>query len=53
LDGSEILRVEDGADVGGHVGAHVESVDVSLGVFLEMTARRDWSFSANRLTGRA
>ena len=30
LGGGEILRVEDGADVGGHAGAHVETWDVSL-----------------------
>ena len=36
LGGGEILRVEDGADVGGHAVAHIETWDVSLGVLLEM-----------------
>lgn len=36
LGGGEILRVEDGSDVGGHAVAHVETWDVSLGVLLEM-----------------
>jgi hypothetical protein len=36
LGGGEILRVEDGADVGGHAVAHVETWDISLSVLLEM-----------------
>ena len=40
LGGGEILRIEDGADVGGHAGAHVEPRDVSLGVLLEMEVAR-------------
>ena len=36
MGGGEIRRVEDGADVGGDAGAHVETRDVSLGIELEM-----------------
>ena len=36
LSGGEIRAVEDGADVGRHAGAHVETGDVSLGILLEM-----------------
>ena len=36
LGGDEILRVEDGTDIGRHAGTHVEARDVSLGVLLEM-----------------
>ena len=36
LGGGEIRAVEDGTDVGGDAGAHVEAWNVSLGILLEM-----------------
>ena len=36
LGGGEVRAVEDGTDVGGHGGAHVEARDVGLGVLLEV-----------------
>ena len=36
LSRGEIVGVEDGTDVGGHAGAHVQTRDVGLSVLLEM-----------------